>query len=1229
MKKVRNKVLAYILVFVMAFSAANVPVHAKEGTVTEVVTENEETVADEEVVKESASDVDTELATENAVNTEEITTDETADETSDETDGSTWDEVTTENMFAGGNFRVTYTLSAYWDTGYNANVKIENTGDSIMEDWYLEFESENKITNVWNAEIFENAESKYVIKNAGWNQDIPAQGCVEFGISGEGMFQGFPETYELVSTISEMEKEGYLIEYTVDSDWGSGFTGNIKITNNTESAIEDWVLEFDYDRNIENLWNGVIEKHEGNHYVVRNAGHNSNIAAGQTVSFGFTGTDGTLENEPSEYALCSYGGETVNLDEIEITIDDGYMIFCESESGDYYHAQNEIASLSGKAANVQKADAFSYVISDGSGELLKGTLDKNEAWTISGFGLGFGYNSLVFIVKAGEKEKKFEFNIVNTCMDNMNHAGIDYKTDTDGDGVSDYLEAKYNLNPNAVDTDGDGLDDYMEMLVPNLSPTELDGDENGVLDADEDYDGDGLCNYDEVNVHHTDYSNADTDNDRLSDYDEIYTYGTNPNKKDSDDDGVSDFDEIMLGTNPVVVNVSFRKTKELAADDDHSTSVKVTVDDLSAEQVPTFDIGRSTDFMLTDKEIPGYIDDGYNFVVDGSISGATVEVSYDVSLEGEGFEPALYYFNEEVQLLELVENQSWENGKLTAQLEHFSKYILINKKEYTKSWNHSFLQLEDDVKFSGLDIAFVIDDSGSMSWNDRLNKRGAVTREFINKLTDHDRASIISFTSEASTLSGFTSDKKTLLSATQRLYSNGGTNLSNGISRAIQLFRSLEKDETRLRYIVMLTDGEGSYSTSYSTQALNDNVVINTIGLGSSVSSSVLLNMAEETGGQYYHIDNADELVYIFESIAEKTDYYKDTDNDGISDYYEKEMAAGRLVLGNGVPLTSVSYLNPDSDGDGIMDGDEIFILQIEQNVFVKMTSNPGVVDSDHDGIDDLHDEFPLAPTTPQTLVVYQTRGKEGIDKEQEGDRVAPDLTFNDRSYAEIVKDCAHVGVATGINPEYMMWARMATLFFLGNIDFDHELEAALMDLYYEFRYYSANEGVSVNREDPYEPSYYHHYSDAVLTDRVQESARMDAYVNDVKKIIINKLKAYNGDLSAIAVTGPSKGVVSDEINANLYLPSIGLGESVALTLAVHDFQGHNVTVEDFVCNGNHFSGTIRFHFYDHFGLDDDDYQWLPGFCDWYVLQHYDGFNGKYCPFITIMDFSCNFEGTF
>lgn len=61
----------------------------------------------------------------------------------------------------------------------------------------------------------------------------------------------------------------------------------------------------------------------------------------------------------------------------------------------------------------------------------------------------------------------------------------------------------------------------------------------------------------------------------------------------------------------------------------------------------------------------------------------------------------------------------------------------------------------------------------------------------------------------------------------------------------------------------------------------------------------------------------------------------------------------------------------------------------------------------------------------------------------------------------------------------------------------------------------------------------------------------------------------------------------------------------------------------------NRFSGTIKFHFYDHFGLDNDDNQFAPGFCDWYILQHYDRYDGKYCPFITIIDMSCDFSGTY
>lgn len=35
-----------------------------------------------------------------------------------------------------------------------------------------------------------------------------------------------------------------------------------------------------------------IKLHEENHYIIQNAGYNSNIMAGQTISFGFNGING-------------------------------------------------------------------------------------------------------------------------------------------------------------------------------------------------------------------------------------------------------------------------------------------------------------------------------------------------------------------------------------------------------------------------------------------------------------------------------------------------------------------------------------------------------------------------------------------------------------------------------------------------------------------------------------------------------------------------------------------------------------------------------------------------------------------------------------------------------------------------------------------------------------------------------------------------------------------------
>lgn len=81
------------------------------------------------------------------------------------------------------------------------------------------------------------------------------------------------------------------IGYNITDNWGSGFTGEIKIK--AGSALNGWTLEFDAPFAIASIWNATIVSHVGNHYVIQNAAWNGAVAAGQELSFGFLASGGT------------------------------------------------------------------------------------------------------------------------------------------------------------------------------------------------------------------------------------------------------------------------------------------------------------------------------------------------------------------------------------------------------------------------------------------------------------------------------------------------------------------------------------------------------------------------------------------------------------------------------------------------------------------------------------------------------------------------------------------------------------------------------------------------------------------------------------------------------------------------------------------------------------------------------------------------------------------------
>jgi chitinase len=96
---------------------------------------------------------------------------------------------------------------------------------------------------------------------------------------------------------------GIAVSFKVASDWGSGFTAAMTIQNNTTTPVHGWTLEFDFDRDITNIWNAVIVSHVGKHYIIKNAAWNADILPGQSISFGFQGATGNVLNGPANYVF--------------------------------------------------------------------------------------------------------------------------------------------------------------------------------------------------------------------------------------------------------------------------------------------------------------------------------------------------------------------------------------------------------------------------------------------------------------------------------------------------------------------------------------------------------------------------------------------------------------------------------------------------------------------------------------------------------------------------------------------------------------------------------------------------------------------------------------------------------------------------------------------------------------------------------------------------------------
>jgi Ca-activated chloride channel family protein len=176
-------------------------------------------------------------------------------------------------------------------------------------------------------------------------------------------------------------------------------------------------------------------------------------------------------------------------------------------------------------------------------------------------------------------------------------------------------------------------------------------------------------------------------------------------------------------------------------------------------------------------------------------------------------------------------------------------------------------------------IALVVDTSGSMSEENKLDQAKQGLRVFLSQLSPNDRVGLITFNDKVfhlSPISPFGSSRAKLLNAVNGLFPDGQTAVYDAAAAGVQEVQNL-KDASRINAVVVLTDGEDNQShtssnelvSSLQRQATSEGMAIRvyTIAYGSAANQDVLTKIASASGGKEYAGDPK-QIESVYRSIS-------------------------------------------------------------------------------------------------------------------------------------------------------------------------------------------------------------------------------------------------------------------------------------------------------------------------------------------------------------------------
>lgn len=534
---------------------------------------------------------------------------------------------------------------------------------------------------------------------------------------------------------------------------------------------------------------------------------------------------------------------------------------------------------------------------------------------------------------------------------------IDGREDLDDDRVPLAPEHRHGTSVTSNDTDGDGLTDAFEIWYGrngSLDATTADTDGDGTADGAEDLDGDGLRNDREQSAV-TNPVAADTDGDSLSDGAEVTVHGTDPRDTDTDGDGLSDAEEIQLGTDPLVAD-----TDGDGVIDANEMLATRTIDPTTGTTVTASSTG------YTDVDIAKQTLDADNETIRASplvrirsgdsVRNATVTMPYESGIDASATNLTLATWNPETtdpwQLVNSTVDET--NRTVSANVSHFSYFMVVREGLWRRNLQPSAAGDDGDGSpTTPIDVMLTLDTSGSMGGGE-LGEAKAASTNFVGSLLDDDRAGLVGFTSNADVKQRLTRDHDAVNRSIESLDAGGGTDIAAAVDTSTNQLRANGMADHQ-KVVVLVSDGQSASGPALDAarRAKRNGIAVYTVAVGNGADRQLLREIAEITSGNSYFVSDASETEIAFREISEETTEFADSDDDGLPDVWETSntpLAAGP----NPFEIVVTDPKDPDTDGDGIPDGEEVQTTVVAGQLLpTAVTSDPSEANTDGAGDDD------------------------------------------------------------------------------------------------------------------------------------------------------------------------------------------------------------------------------------------------------------------------------------